>query len=126
MSRPAVFYELRAMPLFSGLDDASLASLASKGGIHLIEPGGLVLTEQDPADDFHVVLSGRAKLYKRSAGGKEQILYFFEAGEPFCLCAMQTGERYPLSAEAIERTRLFTVSAPIFCRSIGSRSTACF
>ncbi|WP_051261376.1 Crp/Fnr family transcriptional regulator [Desulfovibrio inopinatus] len=120
MSRPSVFYELRAMPLFSGLDDNNLVSLATQGRIALIEAGSLVATEQDPADDFHVVLSGKAKLYKRSPGGKEQIVYVFEAGEPFCLCAMQTGERYPLSAEAMERTRLFTVSALSFADALES------
>jgi len=69
--------------------------------------GEAIFSEGEDADGFYVVITGRVKIFKLSADGKEQILHFFGPGEPFGEVPVFTGQHFPASAEVMEESRVF-------------------
>jgi len=109
---------LRAVPLFSALDDAGMDELL-RGGSTVTRPAGTVLfgpTER--AERFYVVLAGRVKLYKLSAKGDEQILHMYGPGHSFAEAAVLAGGTYPAFAEAVEDATLLAVGRGELKRAI--------
>jgi len=69
--------------------------------------GETIFSEGEEGNGFYVVITGRVKIFKLSAEGKEQILHFFGPGEPFGEVPVFTGQHFPANAEAIEESRVF-------------------
>jgi CRP/FNR family transcriptional regulator len=105
---------LRTLPLFKGLPDKQLKLLEQSAVIRNYAPGEMILDERREAGGMYVLLSGKAKLFKLSKDGREQILYFFGPGEPFCLCSMFDRRRAPANASAVEPCRVLVLSGAIF------------
>jgi CRP/FNR family transcriptional regulator len=105
--------EIRGVDLFDGIDGERLDRLAARVVRKTFRPGEMIIGETDPVRDFHVVLSGRVKLYKSSAEGKEQTLYVLGPGEPFGLCTAFAVESFPASAMALEEGSLLVIPGPV-------------
>ena len=67
---PEVVNQLRATPLFGGLDDALLERLVQMGEIVDLPPGSVLIREGDEADAMYVVLDGEVEITKRSDGSE--------------------------------------------------------
>ena len=65
---------LKATPLFAALDDAEIDSLASRCGIRPWSQGEILFSEGEPCKGLYIVVSGRIRIYKTSANGREQVL----------------------------------------------------
>ena len=63
---PEVVNQLRATPLFGGLDDALLERLVQMGEIVDVPPGSVLIREGDEADAMYVVLDGEVEITKRA------------------------------------------------------------
>ncbi|MFW5837867.1 MAG: Crp/Fnr family transcriptional regulator, partial [Desulfovibrionaceae bacterium] len=85
--------------------------------------GEIIVTESEPRRGFHVVLSGRVKVFKASAEGKEQTVYVFGPGEPFCLCGAFGEEGHLASAAALEASRVL-VLPPAGMEKLAAREPA--
>ena len=62
----AVLERLRDTPLFGGLDEEQLRTLADLGAIEDLGPGDVLIREGDEADALYVVLEGELEVTKRS------------------------------------------------------------
>jgi CRP/FNR family transcriptional regulator len=93
------------IPLFEGLPDEQYRDLASIALVKSFSRGQTIFSEGDPGTGFYVVVSGRVKIYKLSADGKEQILHIFGGGEPFGEVPVFEGRRFPAHAVALDETR---------------------
>lgn len=98
---------LANVPLFQGLDKGQLQKLAAIVGDQKYSRGQTIFTEGDEGIGFYVVISGRVKIFKLGADGKEQILHVFSSGEPFAEAAVFVGARFPAHALALEASRIF-------------------
>lgn len=98
--------QIRAIPLFNGLAEDQVQELASIVVEKPFRRGQTIFREGDEGKGFYVVGSGRIKIYKLSADGKEQILHIFGPGEPFAEVPVFAGQCYPANAEALEDSRL--------------------
>lgn len=105
--------QIREVALFDGIGRERLNALATKVARRPFRPGELIIGEEDPARAFYVVLSGKVKLYKSSAEGKEQTLYVLGPGEPFGLCTAFAVESFPVSAMALEEGSLLVIPGPV-------------
>ncbi len=92
---------LRAAPLFSGLPAEDLAQVAAVAAIRRFARGETIFREGDRADGFYVVAAGKAKVFKLSSEGKEQILHLLEAGQSFAEGVIFEGGAYPAHASAV-------------------------
>jgi len=99
--------QISTIPLFEGLPDDQLRELASIVVDSNYQRGQTIFSEGDDGAGFYVVVSGRVKIFKLSAEGKEQILHIFDDGEPFGEVAVFAGMQFPANAEAMEESRIF-------------------
>lgn len=72
---------LKAVPYFSGLGDAVLASIGEHVFEKRAERGEIIFFEGEPADILYFVVNGVVKVFKTSADGKEQIFRIIRPGD---------------------------------------------
>lgn len=104
----------RALPLFQGLPGEQVELLAARAVRRTFRQGERILSEHEEAKGFFLLESGRAKLYKLLPDGKEQTIYLFSPGEPFCLCSAFDITRYPANAAALEDSSAWVISGQDF------------
>lgn len=93
---------IAAIPLFEGLPHDNHQDLASIAIEKSFSRGETVFSEGQAGSGFYVVVTGRIKIFKLSAEGKEQILHVFGPGEPFGEVPVFEGRRFPAHAVALE------------------------
>ena len=104
--RMDILHQIAASPLFQGLSRGHYEELAMTMLEQVFKRRQVIFSEGDDADGFYVVLSGRVKVFKLSAEGKEQILHILGPGEPLGEVAVFAGNCFPAHAEAMEESRL--------------------
>src|SRR5260370_10745022 len=93
---------LRQVPLFSSLDGDDLAHVAAVTVERRYQRGDIILVEGDLGGAFHFVRSGRVKIFKMSAEGKEQVLRLIGPGGSFNDVPALDGGPNPANAAAME------------------------
>jgi CRP/FNR family transcriptional regulator len=96
---------LKHVPLFEGLPPQQLELLAGCARENRYRSGEAVFMDAQEAKALYLIIWGRVKIFKTSSEGREQTIFIFGPGEPFCLTAM-TDEVSPASATALEDTRI--------------------
>jgi CRP/FNR family transcriptional regulator len=103
MTSPA---RIATIPLFEGLPEEHLRDLAAIAREQSLRKRETIFSEGERGTGFYVVLSGRVKIFKLSAEGKEQILHILGTGEPFGEVPVFAGLHFPANAETMEDCRL--------------------
>jgi len=98
--------QLMSIPLFQGLPRPQYEGLAKIVVEQVFKRGDTIFFEGDEAIGLYIVLSGRVKVFKLSAEGKEQILHIFGRGEPIGEVAVFAGKKFPAHVAALEETRV--------------------
>lgn len=99
---------LRALDLFRDLPEESFQMLASCAVEHRFRAGQSLWAKGERIKAFHVVGSGQVKMFHLSPEGREQILYLFGPGEPFCFCSAFDEDRtMPANAAAVDDCSIF-------------------
>jgi len=99
--------QIASISLFKGLNTPELEALAMIVTDQSFSRGQHIFSEGDEGVGFYVVISGKVKIYKLSAEGKEQIMHVFGPGEPFAEVAVFAGVNFPANAVALEASRVF-------------------
>lgn len=92
--------QIRAIPLFEGLERDQLRNIANIAQKRAYRRGEVIFLEGDQGNGFYIVNTGQVKIYKISAEGKEQILHLFGSGESFGEVSLFTGHGFPANAKA--------------------------
>jgi CRP/FNR family transcriptional regulator len=100
---------LRQAPLFSSLVDADLAEVAAMAAERHFGRGDIILLEGDVGGGVCFVQSGRVKIFRTSAAGKEQVLRLIPPGATFNDVPALDGGANPASAAAIEPCVVYVV-----------------
>lgn len=108
VSSPVV--SLQAQPLFAALDEAELTSLADRAHLRRYAQGDVLFAEGSACEGLYVLVSGRVKIFKTSASGREQILAVEEPGSSFAELPVFDGGPYPASASAMSDTEVLFIS----------------
>ncbi len=101
---------LKATALFGGLSPAELELLAARSSVRSCEPGELIFCESEGCKGLYIVISGRVRIFKTSAGGREQVLAMEQPGSSVAEIPVVDGGAYPASASAVGKTELLFVS----------------
>ncbi|TWI76830.1 Crp/Fnr family transcriptional regulator [Desulfobotulus alkaliphilus] len=109
---------LRQASLFSDLDAPTLASLADIGRLRESLRGEMLFQEGERAEGFFVLLSGRVKVFKSTAEGREKILHILGEGEPVGEVPMFAGIPYPASAQTLEQSQLIFLPRKAFVEKL--------
>jgi CRP-like cAMP-binding protein len=113
LTRSQIAAALRQVPLFSALGQAELKELIRTCPTRNLPAGSQVFSPLERAERFYVILAGRAKVYKLSPKGDEQILHLYGPGKTFGEAAMWAGIRYPAHAEVLADSTLLVVSRTV-------------
>ena len=112
--REQISSALKRAQLFAGLSEPEMQSLSARAVRKLYEAGELVFSEGEPCEGFYVVLSGKIRIFKTSANGREQILAIEGPGSSVAELPVFDGGRYPASVGAIDPSEMIFISRKDF------------
>lgn len=113
--------ELRAIPLFAGLDTPSLHELAGAARWREYEAGEVVVLEGDAQPGLYYLQYGWLKVVKVSPAGREQILRFLESGETFNEVGVFSNQPNPATAIALEPAGTWLIQREALLRFLRER-----
>lgn len=105
---------LAKVAIFSGLTEIELGFLAQRAVPRHFSPGETVFSEGEPCAGLYVVESGNIRIFKSSAGGREQVLSIDGPGSSVAELPVFDGGSYPASVAAMGDTTLLFVSKQDF------------
>lgn len=105
---------LARVPIFAGLAPAEMDFLAQHAVSRGYDPGQIVFTEGDACAGLYVVVSGHVRIFKTSAGGREQVLSIDGPGSSVAELPVFDGGTYPASVTAVDNATLLFVSKQAF------------
>jgi CRP/FNR family transcriptional regulator len=86
--------------LWRTASDEAVASLAASARVRDVPRGTTLATEGEPAKEFGLVVSGKARVFYLGADGKQITFESLASGDPFAAVASLAGGRYPANVEA--------------------------
>jgi CRP-like cAMP-binding protein len=92
---------LESLPVFAGLAQASLLSLANAGKFVQVEKGQFIFFQSDPSEKVYIVRSGLVSIVLGSPDGREMVINEMRPGDFFGEVGVLTRE--PRSASAVVR-----------------------
>ena len=101
---------LARVPIFTDLSEAELKFLADRAVTKRYAAGELIFSEGDACAGLYVIKSGDVRIFKTSAGGREQVLTLEHAGNSIAELPVFDGGAYPASATAATDLALLFVS----------------
>ncbi len=100
---------LKAIPYFADLSGDLLEAICRRVVVRNFDKGDIIFLEHDACDGIYFVKSGRVKVYKTSAEGKEQVLKVMAHGDSFNDVPVFDGGPNPASADAMEATTVYVI-----------------
>jgi CRP-like cAMP-binding protein len=97
----------RSSPFFRRLSAVDLERLASIAVSKTYERGEVIFSEGDAPAYLHTISSGRVKMVKHMASGREVILEIMGPGDPLGAVVAYEDRPYPASAVALETVQAF-------------------
>ena len=98
--RPDVLAALRACRLWRTASDEAVAALARRASVRDVPRGAAVAREGETAEEFGVMVAGKARVFYLGADGRQITFETVESGEPIAAVAAIAGSRYPSNIEA--------------------------
>lgn len=105
---------LRKIPIFSSLSEQEFAFLTSHLLPRKFAAGEIIFSEGDACSGLYVVQSGNVRIFKSSAGGREQVLSIDGPGSSIAELPVFDGGNYPASAQAVSDSTLLFFSRQDF------------
>lgn len=111
-------HELRAIPLFTELNDEELTHLHGALRERRAPRGSYIVYVEDPGPSMMFLVEGRAKVNLLSNDGKEVVLAHLADGDFFGEIALLTGEDRSANVVALTDCKLLVLNAEDFSRHI--------
>jgi CRP/FNR family transcriptional regulator len=105
---------LSRVPIFSSLTETELSFLTQRAVPRSYSAGETVFSEGQPCTGLYVVETGHVRIFKSSAGGREQVLSIDGPGSSVAELPVFDGGNYPASVAAIDDATLLFVSKQDF------------
>jgi CRP/FNR family transcriptional activator FtrB len=100
--------EVRALSLFAGMAEANFQSLMRGAYVQNFPPQIELISESEPSDFLHVVLSGSVDLYS-AWNGRDTSLATVRPISTFILAATIKNAPYLMSARTLEKSRIVLI-----------------
>jgi CRP/FNR family transcriptional regulator len=105
---------LHRLAIFSELGDDVIQQLAARCVGRDFAAGRVLFTSGDTCRGLYVIATGRVRIYRTSADGKEQVLHIEGPGRPVAELPLFDGGVYPASAVTAEPSRLIFLARDDF------------
>ncbi|HOQ46306.1 MAG TPA: Crp/Fnr family transcriptional regulator [Bryobacteraceae bacterium] len=114
MSAPQKMETFRRVPLFAGLTEEELASLARRAVEKRYSAGEVLFYEGEPCTGFFLIGQGSVKIYKTSGSGREIMLAIDTAPSSVAEVPLFDGGPYPATVSAVNDVVAYVVSKQDF------------
>jgi CRP-like cAMP-binding protein len=114
MSPRSIAELLETTPILSRLGEADRHRLAAVAQARTYARGETIFEEGAPPDFYYTVATGRVKVFKSTAAGKDILLEIFGPGDPFGAVAVYEGRPFPATAAALEESTCVLVPRQTF------------
>lgn len=101
--------ELHALPMLEGISDAGVDLFARYGLVQEVEPGAILVGENDQGESMFFILEGEFNVVRHSA-----VVNTLKAGACFGEMCLLTGERRTASVKAITHGRVLEAGRAFF------------
>ena len=119
--RPETIASLRAIPMFSGVSEDALKSIASLLIERSFPKNKTIVEEGAPGDYMYIIVEGRVKVTKLSGDGREKILELLNVGDFFGEMSLFDEAPRSASVKAMSKVRILALARSDFLRLL-SRS----
>lgn len=102
------------MALFANLTDREFADLEARVVSRRYEAAEMIFSEGDACSGLFMVQSGQVRIFKSSAGGREQVLAIDGPGSSIAELPVFDGGPYPASAVSVNQAELLFLSKQDF------------
>lgn len=102
---------IKALPLFAGLDPASLNDILKYARITQHNKGALIFMQGEQASRFYIILEGWVKLFKGNVDGQESILQVLSTGDNLLETVIFNDTPLPVNAQAVDNVKLLSIPA---------------
>ncbi|OUN00953.1 MAG: hypothetical protein BAA04_07345 [Firmicutes bacterium ZCTH02-B6] len=92
---------LQRIPFFAELEPSELEAMSEAVVIARYRKNQVLFVEGEPSHSLYLICSGRVKVYRVSADGREQILHLLGDGDPVAVVPFFDGGAYPANAEVL-------------------------
>jgi len=106
--RPDLLSALRSCRLWRTASDDAVCALARRAHVRDVARGASLAREGEAAEEFGVLVAGRARVFYLGADGRQITFETVASGEPLAAVAAMAGARYPANIEA-------TTAATVAC-----------
>jgi CRP/FNR family transcriptional regulator len=113
--------QLRTIPVFEGLDEATLQELARGTSKREYQANEMVVLEGEAQPGLYYVEYGWLKVVKISLAGREQTLRFLEPGDTFNEIGVFTNQANPATAIALEPAGIWLIRREALLRLLQKR-----
>lgn len=110
--------KVRPRGVFSNLEGEHLSHISEIKSCNLYKKDSVIFHEDNYPMGLFAIFSGKVKVYKTSESGKEQIVRLAKDGDALGYRSLISGEKYEVSATALEDSRLCFIPKNIFLNSL--------
>jgi len=114
VSRPVSIEDVRRISYFDGLTDDEARRFAADLSARDYGPRETIVGEGEPSRGFHSLRSGKARIFRTGADGREQTFRLVEPGDTFGEVPVFDGQPTPASVETLDHSEVIFVPAPAF------------
>lgn len=115
----ATIEDVRGISYFKALDDPSAERLARDMVLLTFAPRARVIVEGDPAPGFYYLRSGKARIFRTGADGREQSFRIVGAGDTFGEVPVFDSRANPASVEALSESEIILIPTKAVIDTIG-------
>ncbi len=114
MARPVNLDDVRQIAYCSSLDDNEARAFASELILRSYAARQVIVAEGAHAPGFYVLRSGKARIFRTGADGREQTMRLVAAGDTFGEVPVFDSGPAPATVEALEPSEVLLVPSPAF------------
>lgn len=118
----AVVFSLRRTPIFAGLPEEDLATIADLAVLKSFSRGEYLFRQKDPAHGFYIVRRGIINVHRVAADGREQVIHLFRPGESFAENALVSDSGYLTDARSVGESEVILVPKAEFLEILRQRA----
>ena len=111
MLRPQELTQLKALPLFADMAEASFNALLDAALLQQFPAGVVLIREGEPADFLHVLVDGLVEIYTEQ-NGDEWGISLIKPVTTFILAAVVSDQSYLNSVRTLAESRVLLIPAP--------------
>jgi CRP-like cAMP-binding protein len=101
---------LSVLPMFSDLSKPERENIANECTLQRLNRGDMIFRAGDECEEFHIIVTGQAKLYAASPSGQEKIIELIGPGQSFAEAMMFVEKPHMLNAQTLTDTLLISMS----------------